>query len=73
MTSEAPTNPPQRARLCAQITGAGRDAAEVNSRRRAIKQREKSGLAPQQRAAPQKIAATTLVFHDAFRDTARYQ
>jgi hypothetical protein len=30
--------------LCAQITGAGRDAAEVNSRRRAIKQREKSGL-----------------------------
>jgi hypothetical protein len=44
MTSEAPTNPPQRARLCAQITGAGRDAAEVNSRRRAIKQREKSGL-----------------------------
>src|SRR5216684_5484786 len=40
-----PANPPQRARSCAQMTGAGCGIGEVNLPQHSIKWREKSGLA----------------------------
>src|SRR6266851_274137 len=40
-----PANPPQRARSCAQMTGAGCGIGEINLPQHSIKWREKSGLA----------------------------